>query len=110
MSEVRMCACGEQAAVGQYHCVRCLKQRRRQADLQPRQDVLAKYSLVGEQGKWANEGEMWIELQQCHGKQLTTYLKSRSAKRKVWPDTDHSLVCWMRSERDAQHVCDCGAR
>lgn len=104
-----ICACGRTTSNGQTQCKKCWAKRMRQNDLQPRLEVIKQYKVTGKVGEWADEFDVWIELQQCHARELTTYLRSRSGKRKVWPDTEHSLSCWIKSNKDAAHICDCGA-
>lgn len=78
-------------------------------DLQPRLDVQARFKLNGERGKWPSEREQWIELQMLHTPELPAYLRSRSQTRNVWPQTPHSLSCWLEAQRNVMHSCFCGA-
>ncbi len=101
--------CSRATVKGQTQCKACWAKHMRASDLEPRLEVIDRYKLVGERGAWSSEFDGWIEVQQCHARELTSYLRSRSGQRKVWPDTDHSLSCWMQAHRDPAHVCDCGA-
>lgn len=106
---MKICTCGRRTTRGQTYCNRCQTQIYREADLKPRLEALERYKLIGERGQWPGEFDGWIELQQCHARELSTYLRSRAGTRKVWPDTDHSLSCWLQNQRDARYICTCGA-
>ena len=105
----KLCKCGAATKYGQTLCGRCHTRSYREEDLAVRKQVQHQFALQKSKGEWPSEFNQWIELQMCHGAEMRAYLQSRAGKRKVWPDTDHSLSCWMQSERDPKHACDCGA-
>lgn len=105
----KFCPCGVQTRYGQTLCPACHTRSYREEDLAVRKQVQGQFVLQKPKGEWPTEFNQWIELQMCHGTEMRTYLQSRAGKRKVWPDTDHSLSCWMQTERDPKHACDCGA-
>lgn len=107
--EQKLCKCGSATRYGQTLCPRCHTRSYRENDLALRRQVEASFSLLAPKGAWPERDGQWIELQMCHGPNFASYLRYRAGKRKVWPDTDHSLTCWMDGERDSNHVCYCGA-
>lgn len=109
MQEPKICECGNPTRFGQTKCPRCHTRVYRDSDLALRRRTEASFSVLAAKGCWPEREAQWIELQNCHGPDLASYLKSRSGKRQVWPNTDHSLVCWMDSQRDPEHICYCGA-
>jgi len=105
----KVCKCGAFTKYGQTLCGRCHTRSYREEDIAGRTRVQERFALLTGKGQWPTEFDQWIELQMCHGAELQAYLRDRAGRRRVWPDTDHSLSCWMESERNPRHLCDCGA-
>lgn len=56
---------------------------------------------------WPHELDTWTTLHKCKSPAaLRQYLSARSTG-EVWPHTDHSLACWLSSQRHSNHFCFC---
>lgn len=109
-NEGKVCPCGKKTAAGQTHCSTCFTRLYRLREREQRLSREKEYELVGKKGEWPEPENLWIQLQLCGRNDLKTFLSSRSGKRfGIWPQTDHSLSCWIEAQIDSTAPCRCGA-
>lgn len=72
------------------------------------QDLASKAAIATDSAPvWPEELDTWTALHKCKTPAaLRQYLTARSTG-EVWPHTDHSLACWLSSQRHSNHFCFC---
>lgn len=70
--------------------------------------------VATESAGWPDSSDLWTALRRCRtGENLREFLATRGKTaqmpQEVWPETDHSLACWIATHTDTDHTCTCGA-